>query len=621
MLDRKKNNGITLIALVITIIILLIIAGVSINAVFGENGLITRANEATIYTNISVIEEQISLKFLNYSITTSQTEEEAFPILTELFLMELEISPSISELAEEELPDNMMRMTFVVDAQNFNIKSSYNTYKEEASNGNSSISLFDLRDVYFADMLITITDDIIELELIKVYYIDKNGKIYPDLQIESIVFDVGEPTFKEPEPPKIEGSIKDLTPDNVPIPNGFYYVGGTKEQGAVISDRSEDEGKGADHNTSKTLVGNQFVFVPYLGTTTVSIDISYFGGADENMIQYVIPILANSYDFLKDTISSLPEGSHINTDQKFFEFLIQNYPEFLDTAQEVNQREHTFDMDFVLSGEYYLFAISTTGRVRKARVKVDETRYSYLSTSSSMSVSFSTEEIKQLEKYGGFYIARYEAGTTISTATNSARDVSGVPTSKSNQIPWNYISKTNAVANGKKMYDNEFVKSTIMTNSKYYILMCWLEQQGYPMEGSELKNYGNLKDSTIAGITESSTDDITVYSPYFGQNWSNTSRTKSSGSTVLLKTGNTSHSMIKNIYDIVGNLHEYMVDGPIIIYGQGYGGCANCSTNSTCYSSSPLTMFVFDATRKNNIGGTNNSNFLTSGFRCTLLLQ
>ena len=39
----KTNEGITLIALVITIIVLLILAGVTISTLMGENGVITRS--------------------------------------------------------------------------------------------------------------------------------------------------------------------------------------------------------------------------------------------------------------------------------------------------------------------------------------------------------------------------------------------------------------------------------------------------------------------------------------------------------------------------------------------------------------------------------------------------
>ena len=43
----KSNKGITLVALVITIIVLLILAGVSISMVVGENGVLNRAKDAT----------------------------------------------------------------------------------------------------------------------------------------------------------------------------------------------------------------------------------------------------------------------------------------------------------------------------------------------------------------------------------------------------------------------------------------------------------------------------------------------------------------------------------------------------------------------------------------------
>jgi len=44
--NMKKNKGITLVALVVTIVVLLILAGVSINLVLGNNGIIAKAKEA-----------------------------------------------------------------------------------------------------------------------------------------------------------------------------------------------------------------------------------------------------------------------------------------------------------------------------------------------------------------------------------------------------------------------------------------------------------------------------------------------------------------------------------------------------------------------------------------------
>ena len=42
----KRNKGITLIALVVTIIVLLILAGISISMLTGQNGILNRASEA-----------------------------------------------------------------------------------------------------------------------------------------------------------------------------------------------------------------------------------------------------------------------------------------------------------------------------------------------------------------------------------------------------------------------------------------------------------------------------------------------------------------------------------------------------------------------------------------------
>ena len=44
--NLRKNNGITLIALVITIVILLILAGITIASLTGDNGLFSRAQQA-----------------------------------------------------------------------------------------------------------------------------------------------------------------------------------------------------------------------------------------------------------------------------------------------------------------------------------------------------------------------------------------------------------------------------------------------------------------------------------------------------------------------------------------------------------------------------------------------
>ena len=56
-----KNKGITLIALVVTIVVLLILAGITISLVFGENGIISKSKNAKEQTEISKVREQLEL--------------------------------------------------------------------------------------------------------------------------------------------------------------------------------------------------------------------------------------------------------------------------------------------------------------------------------------------------------------------------------------------------------------------------------------------------------------------------------------------------------------------------------------------------------------------------------
>ena len=57
----RKTRGITLIALVVTIVVLLILAGITISLVFGSNGVIKKAQEANENTKIAQVREQLEL--------------------------------------------------------------------------------------------------------------------------------------------------------------------------------------------------------------------------------------------------------------------------------------------------------------------------------------------------------------------------------------------------------------------------------------------------------------------------------------------------------------------------------------------------------------------------------
>ena len=60
MNERKSfQNGITLIALVISIIVMLILAGVSLNATVGENGILTQAQNAKKVQELAKTKEDL----------------------------------------------------------------------------------------------------------------------------------------------------------------------------------------------------------------------------------------------------------------------------------------------------------------------------------------------------------------------------------------------------------------------------------------------------------------------------------------------------------------------------------------------------------------------------------
>ncbi len=71
---KTKNSGITLIALVVTIIVLLLLAGISIQMLSGNNGILQRAGEAKDETIHAQVNEQMQMDNYNYVIAHNTGE-------------------------------------------------------------------------------------------------------------------------------------------------------------------------------------------------------------------------------------------------------------------------------------------------------------------------------------------------------------------------------------------------------------------------------------------------------------------------------------------------------------------------------------------------------------------
>ena len=108
--EKSKTNyfnqrGITLIALVVTIVVLLILAGVSINAIFSENGIINKARDAQNKMDQATqndLDELNDLDKLTSSLTDKTTEGEVPDELERYFLGEDKKGTSIFELVNED---------------------------------------------------------------------------------------------------------------------------------------------------------------------------------------------------------------------------------------------------------------------------------------------------------------------------------------------------------------------------------------------------------------------------------------------------------------------------------------------------------------------------------------
>lgn len=156
MKKNRKNSGITLIALIITIIVMLILASVSINAIIGDNGIITNSQNANMKSGMTALEQWLQEKYVEYYDDADNYASK--PLL---------LNAKIKNLL---LPDGTRN--YVVNGTDIYYLINKSSLPKEISDGliggNTSISEYGkyirLRDVY------GVTEDL------KVYYCDENGK-------------------------------------------------------------------------------------------------------------------------------------------------------------------------------------------------------------------------------------------------------------------------------------------------------------------------------------------------------------------------------------------------------------------------------------------------------------
>ena len=100
---KKKEKGITLIALVVTIVVLLILAGISISMLTGENGVITQANKSSVKNDNGTVAEALKLKISQYLMDNQIDEQSTLQRLKDDNIINEAQEINIKELLGEKL--------------------------------------------------------------------------------------------------------------------------------------------------------------------------------------------------------------------------------------------------------------------------------------------------------------------------------------------------------------------------------------------------------------------------------------------------------------------------------------------------------------------------------------
>ena len=407
MLERIKNanSGITIITLVVTIIVLIILAGISINMLVGDNGIITKAKQARENIELAQVEEQTSLNLL-YTDMTNEIEIGTEGEVLESFIeFKRKIAQAITEKGIQTSESD-----------------SSDTMANNIRNLNTS---------------------------------------------ESSVYE-----------------IKDEEGNTIPVPKGFYYVGGSLSTGVIISDNAEDEYDGTTDKTTweytTSLKGNQFVWIPC-------------------------------------TISEYKKCNVWNGT----------------TQTNTNLANNWWD--------------TTTSKA----------------------------ELTQIEKYGGFYVARYAAGladtikefTTnqMHTDSNQLYNLNGIPQSRAGIIPWIFIDWNFAKENAESMYRTEYVSSGLITGTQWDVIlnkMLFFNEitESDLTNSNSWGNHGNNAISYTGRLARadynSTNTGVWTLKP-FGTLTSGTTTSYSSNNGDLLTTGASSVTERYHIFDMAGNLWEW----------------------------------------------------------------
>ena len=179
-----------------------------------------------------------------------------------------------------------------------------------------------------------------------------------------------------------------------------------------------------------------------------------------------------------------------------------------------------------------------------------------------------TELTKSIYKYGGFYIGRYEAGSTTERTSSSLQTEPFVV--QQDKYPYNYVKWGTSMSNVSEgavylcnnLYSptntNYGATSMLCTGASWDSMLDFIKDSSHSVTDST--TWGNYSNSETYKIYRGS---LGVYSNSV-YTWNTANATAGTevtkGDEILLTTGTTERNSSKNIYDVAGNMSEWTTE-------------------------------------------------------------